>query len=83
MNTIISTLGYADDLGLLNYGDEQGMKKATERITAISIGSRKDADMKVSLPKTKVLDVRQQDPISKTTTEEAISKCKFGCPNLG
>ena len=83
MDTIISTLGYADDLGLLNYGDEQGIQKATERITAISIGSREDADMKVSLPKTKVLHVRRQDPITSTTNNEAIAQCKYECPNLG
>ena len=83
LGTIISTLGYADDLGLLNYGDEKGLKKASERITAIAIGSRKDADMKVSLPKTKVLHVRDQDPITATTTEEAISQCKHECPNIG
>ena len=81
--TIISTLGYADDLGLLNYADTEGLKKASERITAIAIGSRADADMKVSLPKTKVLHVQEQDPISETTNAEARSQCKFECPNLG
>ena len=35
LDTIISTLGYADDLVLLNRGDDEGIKKATERITAI------------------------------------------------
>ena len=64
LDTIISTLGYADDLGLLNYADEEGLKKASERITTIAIGSRVDADMKVSLPKTKVLHVQEQDPIT-------------------
>ena len=82
-DTIISTLGYADDLGLLNYADEEGLKKASERITAIAIGSRIDADMKVSLPKTKVLHVQEQDPITETTNDEAKSQCKFECPNLG
>ena len=83
LDTVISTLGYADDLGLLNYGDEQGIKKATERITAISVGSRVDADMKVSLPKTKVLHVREPDPITNTTSEEAMAQCKHECPHTG
>ena len=83
LDTIISTLGYADDLGLLNKGDADGIKKASERITAIAIGSKADADMKVSLPKTKVLHVREQDPITDTTNAEAISQCKFECPNIG
>ena len=83
LDTVISTLGYADDLGLLNYGDEQGIKKATERITAISMGSRIDADMKVSLPKTKVLHVREPDPITNTTPEEAMAQCKHECPHTG
>ena len=55
LGTIISTLGYADDLGLLNYGDVEGLKKTSERIISIAIGSRTDTDMVVSLSKTKVL----------------------------
>ena len=39
--------------------------------------------MKVSLPKTKVLHVQQQDPITDTTDAEAVSRCKFQCPNIG
>jgi len=68
---------------LLNYGDEEGIRKASERITAIAIGSRADADMSVSLPKTKVLHVRKQDPITTTTIDEAIAQCKFECPHIG
>ena len=39
--------------------------------------------MRVSMPKTKVLHVRKQDPITATTKDEVISQCKFECPNLG
>ena len=41
------------------------------------MGSRKDADMDISIPKTKVLHVRRQDDISATTNEEVKKKCKY------
>ena len=67
--TIIHTLAYADDAALIDDGDEQGVQRAMERVTAIAAGSRKDADMEISKPKTKVMHVRAQDEVSATTAE--------------
>ena len=78
---MITTLGYADGLGLTELGDDEGLTIMSKRTTAISEGSEADADMKVSIEKTKVLHVREQDPISNTKTKEAIAVCKFVCPH--
>lgn len=40
-------------------------------------------DMKISIPKTKVLHVREQDMVSCTTDDEAKLVCKFTCPHPG
>ena len=79
---IIHTLGYADDVGLLDRGDAAGIARATERVTAIAVGSKADADMSISIPKTKVMHVRSQDQITSTTKDEARKICKFTCPHL-
>ena len=81
-NTILHTLGYADDVGLIDHGDISGCRRATERVTRIAAGSRADADMEISISKTKVPHVRRQDSISVTTSEEAKEVCKFTCPHL-
>ena len=75
--TIIHTLGYADDVALIDRGDALGISRATERVTAIAVGSKADADMSISIPKTKVMHVRSQDQITSTTTDEARKICKF------
>ena len=80
--TIIHTLGYADDAALLDVGDEAGIARATDRITTIAAGSRASADMEISKSKTKVLHVRDQDKISATTADEAKAVCKFVCPHF-
>ena len=80
--TRISTLGYADDLALTDYGDVSGTNKATSRVSEISAGSREEADMKVKIVKTKILHVRPQDPVSDTSKEEAAKVCRFVCPHL-
>ena len=38
--------------------------------------------MHIAIAKTKVLHAREQDPISKTTPDEARAVCKFHCPHL-
>ena len=78
---ILHTLGYADDAALLDFGDEEGIATASARITSIDQGSKKDADMVISVQKTKVLHVRQQEKTTATTSEEAIKVCKFECPH--
>ena len=47
MNVIIHTapLGYADDLAILEEGDEVGITRLSDRVTTISIGSKKETDM--------------------------------------
>ena len=49
----VHTLGYADDAALLDYE----VSTATERVTAIAQGSTEDADMQISVAKTKVMHV--------------------------
>jgi len=68
----IHTLGYADDAVLLDYE----INIATERVTSIAQGSKADADMVISVAKTKAMHVCVQDPVSKTTNAEAIEVCK-------
>ena len=82
MNVMLHTLGYADDLALLEEGDEIGIARLSDRVTTISVGSREKADMHISIPKTMTLHVREQDAVSKTTQEEAKKLCKFKCPHL-
>ena len=45
----VHTLGYADDAALIDYTPDM----ATKRVTAIAKGSRTDADMHISIDKTK------------------------------
>ena len=51
-------------------------------MTSIAKGSREDADMNISIKKTKVLHVRQQEVVSTTTAAEAKTVSKFVCPHL-
>ena len=78
-DTRIHTLGYADDAALLDYD----IGTASSRVTTISQGSRQDADMVISVPKTKGMHVCEQGAVSKTTSKEAKRVCKFECPNIG
>ena len=78
-STRVHTLGYADDTALLDYS----AATATARVTAIAHGSKIDADMEISVTKTKAMKVCEQGALSKTTNEEAVKVCKFTCPNIG
>ena len=69
--SIVHTLGYADDAALLDLGDEAGIQRASHRVTTIATGSRKDADMDISVSKTKTLHVRKQEEVSATTSRES------------
>ena len=77
------TLGYADDVALIEFGDDVGINRLSERVTAVKLGSKECADMDVNIVKTKSLHVRQQESVSKTTQDEARAKCKFKCPHPG
>ena len=70
-NPMLHTLGYAEDVGLIDIGNIEGCQRASERVSSIAVGSRDDADIGISIPKTKVLHVRRQDDTSATTSEEA------------
>ena len=66
------TLGYGDDLTLLDDGNEAGVVKSTTRVTKIAVGSRERADMEVKTKKAKVVYIRPQDPVSVTTSRESM-----------
>ena len=65
--TVLFALGYADDAALIDYGDALGIARATERLSAIAKGSREDTGMTISIPKTDVIHVRAQEPITATS----------------
>ena len=73
----VHTLGYADDAALL----DDNIQTATTRVTKISAGSKRDADMKISIPKTEVMHVQEQGRIPPATAAEARAVCKYACPN--
>ena len=72
---VVSTLGYADDAALLDRSGDV----TTDRVTSISNGSRKDADMEISIAKTEVMQVREQDRVPRATAAEATNVCKYVC----
>ena len=74
----IRALEYADDAGLLDTSTED----ASTRVTAIAQGSRHDAAMEISVPKTKVMHIHKQVRVSDTTEEEiADLHLEHVCPN--
>mgnify|MGYP003326603192 CR=1 FL=1 len=75
----IYTLGYADDAVLLDVA----LDTATARVTSIAKGSRIDADMDISIAKTQVMQVAEQDRVPEATPEEARGVSKYKCPNVG
>lgn len=81
-DSLIHTLGYADDAALTEDGEEEGIQRLAERVTSITSGSRAGADMDINLDKTKTLHVRRQDAVSKTANAEADEVCAFTCPHL-
>ena len=72
---MIYTLGYADDLALIEYGDADGIAKSSARVSSISEGSNEEADMSLSIPKTKVLHVRKQDAIAISNHAVGSERC--------
>ena len=65
----ITSLEYADDAGLI----DTSVERASTRISAISSGSRNDASMTISIPKTKVMHIHKKVRVSETTDEEIAS----------
>ena len=74
----ISGLEYADDAALL----DSNVQQASNRLQAISHGSRKDAAMELSLPKTKVMHIHKKDRVSQTSEDEILNMgFQYSCPN--
>ena len=59
------------------------MDIATARVSAIAQGSRSDADMEISIDKTKVMHVCPQGKVTATTATEAKKVCKHKCTHPG
>ena len=47
--TLIHTLGYSDDIVLIESGDFIGLERLSHRLSSLSKGSRDDADIDISL----------------------------------
>ena len=62
----IDDLEYADDAGLL----DEDTTQASQRVSSISSGSKKDASMEISIPKTKALHIHKKVCVSETTEAE-------------
>ena len=76
----VSSLEYADDAGLI----DEDTSLASSRISSISKGSREDAAMIISIPKTKAMHVHPTVGVSKTTDEEITElNLKHHCPGCG
>ena len=75
----VHTLGYADDAALL----DDSCAVASDRVTSISAGSKRDADMIISIDKTEVMHVEEQSRVTPATAQEAAKVCTFTCPNAG
>ena len=73
----ISALEYADDAGFAdNIVDE-----ASNRLSAVSRGSREDAAMIISVSKTKAMHIHETITVSETTENEIIDlNLPFKCP---
>ena len=67
LDTILHTLGYANDASLINMGDTAGIIRARGRLSRIATGSLEDADVQIKIEKTKDIHISQQDPITDTT----------------
>ena len=74
----VDTLGYADDAALL----DADINISTARVTSIASGSRRDADMEISVEKTEVMHVEEQGRLDPANTEELKGVCTFECPHV-
>ena len=83
-DTMMYTLGDVDDLTtLVESADPTDIQRSSHRVTQIFVGSEADTDMSVSCPKTNVLHVQSQDPVSVTSIREVVTVCKYKCSHLG
>ena len=73
----IRALEYADDAGLA----DADVITASTRVSAIAAGSRKDAAMEISIPKTKTMHIHKRFRVPETTEEDIASMgFKHICP---
>ena len=76
----ITRLEYADDAGLV----DENANNASERVTAISIGSKQDAAMVISTTKMKAMHIHKKVSVSSTKEAEiAALKLKHKCSECG
>ena len=47
VNSVLHTLGYADDVGLIDVDNTEGCQRTSERVLRIVVGSRDDAGMDI------------------------------------
>ena len=74
----VSSLEYADDAGLL----DANVTDASARMSAISRGSREEAAMIISVPKTKAMHVHKTVEVTDTTEGEITAlHLKHKCPD--
>jgi hypothetical protein len=75
----LADLLYADDDALV----DESTGAAEERLNKLARGAEQDADMEISLPKTEVMHVKAQVPVSPVTKQDYrnITECK--APVLG
>ena len=74
----IAGLEYADDAGMLDETTQQ----SSERLSAISAGSKHDAAMEISIVKTKAMHIHEKIQVTSTTeTEIAALHLKHKCPD--
>ena len=74
----IRSLEYADDAGLLDVD----VKSASKRLSAIAEGSRNDAAMVISIPKTKAMHIHKKVRVSETKEDEiAAMNFHHVCPD--
>ena len=67
----------------LDYVDDVTPEKATTRVTVITVGSKKDAYMVISVSKTKSMDVHRQEQCRPVTDEDVKAQGKFRCTHEG
>ena len=74
----VRALEYADDAGLA----DTNVNTASARVSAIATGSRNDASMEISIPKTKAMHIHKRFRVTETTEEDIASMSfKYTCPN--
>ena len=75
----VKALEYADDTSLL----DDNTACTSERLSSIARGSREEASMIISVPKTKGMHIHKTADVSETTEEEVQAlKLKHKCPAL-